>query len=124
MGSSKDSGGGPSWAQLALRLGLFSLRNRLWRRRLMFYVTLAALGQLAVGLFVFEPLTGTLFELLYWGFCLCLVGLMVLLALYDMLAVRQEQRLEVLRLRARMLEESQAEEKIRGDDDSGNTGTA
>ncbi|MDA7614054.1 hypothetical protein N8586_02860 [Verrucomicrobiales bacterium] len=90
----------PSWVQVALRFGFFTLRHRPWRRRLMFYVSLAAMFQLGMGLVLMGWLSqSVILFLLYWCFCVCLVCLMLLLAVYDMLAVRQEQTNELQRLR-------------------------
>ena len=97
----------PSWVQVALRIGFFSLRQRTIRRKVMFYVSLAAMAQLAIGLVALEWLSQTvLLFLFFWGFCSCLVLLMLLLALYDILAVRQEQQLELRRLRDQVFGES------------------
>lgn len=68
---------------------------------MMFYVTLVTLFQLILGVFFIEgtlssSITGFLF---YWGFCVSMVICMGLLALYDMLAVKNEQRQELRKLR-------------------------
>lgn len=66
----------------------------------MFYVSLAAMFQLGMGLVLMGWLSqSVILFLLYWCFCACLVCLMLLLAVYDMLAVRQEQTNELQRLR-------------------------
>lgn len=106
----------PSWAQLALRVGFFSLRHRPWRRKLMFYLTLGTVAQFALGVVILDSLASSiLLFLLYWGFCALLVCVMLLLALYDMLAVRQEQQLELMRLREQMFAE-QSETMDHGND--------
>ncbi len=95
--------GSSSWIQLALRVGIFSLRYRPWRRKLMFYLTLGAMGQLALGMILLEGLAESIpLFVCYWGFCGMVVCTMLLLAVYDMLAVRQEQRMELQKLRERM----------------------
>ncbi|MGY8691105.1 MAG: hypothetical protein ACKVHP_25610 [Verrucomicrobiales bacterium] len=118
-----DSSGNdtPSWAQLALRIGFFSLRNLTWRRKLMFYLTLVALSQLGFGLLILDRLSHSIILfVIYWGTCVFLVCLMLLLALYDMLAVRQGQQLELKRLRERMFEEGR--DTHTHADDSGDPG--
>lgn len=111
----------PSWARLALRVGYFSLRHRIWRRKLMLYVTLLAALQVAIGALILDRLLqSALLYLGYWSFCGFLVILMLLLAMYDMLAVRQEQRMELKRLREQMIAEQQ--EQLSDADDSGDPG--
>ena len=113
----------PSWAQLALRLGFFSLRHRPWRRKLMFYLAMGSLAQLALGVLLLAHLSkSALVFLLYWGFNGLMVCLMLLLAVYDVLALRQEQRLELRRLREGMYAEQQ--DASSDDDDPGNSGAA
>jgi CHASE2 domain-containing sensor protein len=98
----------PSWVQVALKFGFFTLRHRPWRRRLMFYVSLAAMAQLGLGLVLMGWLSqSVILFLLYWCFCAFLVCLMLLLAVYDMLAVRQEQTRELQRLREQVFGEAE-----------------
>ena len=108
-----------SWVQAGVKLALFALRHRAWRRKLMFYISLGAMLQLALGLVVLDELTRhwVLF-VLFWSFCLLLVLTMILLAAYDMLAIRAEQRLALLRLRQEMLEEAQDRLASQENDDS------
>lgn len=90
----------PSWMQVALRLGIFTLRDRASRRKLMFYISLGTLLQLGLGMLLMGWLTKSIFLfVVYWGFCGFLVCLMLLMAVYDMLAVRQEQLRELHRIR-------------------------
>jgi hypothetical protein len=89
-----------NWLTLALRVGLSTLRDLTARRRLMFYLTISAMVQLALGLLILNQLSKfPILFVLYWAFCLLQVGLMILFALYDMLTVRQDQRAELARLR-------------------------
>ncbi len=95
-----------SWLATAVKVGLLVLRDRQSRRKLMFYITLAAMIQLGFGVLILHHLAGSLILfVLYWGFCLVLVCIMVLLAMYDMLAVRQEQKAELKRLREKIFSE-------------------
>lgn len=113
----------PSWAEVALRIGVHVLQNRPSRRRLMFYVTLATLAQLAVGVFFMEALVRSIFGIVYWLFCLLMVGFMLLLSFYDMLRVRQEEQLRRKVEELRLLAEASKELKQDGDD-SGDAGKA
>ena len=56
----------PSWVQVALRIGFFSLRQRTIRRKVMFYVSLAAMAQLAIGLVALEWLSQTVLLFLFF----------------------------------------------------------
>ena len=74
----------------------------------MFYVSLAAMAQLALGLVLMGWLSrSVILFLLYWCFCAFLVCIMLLLAIYDMLAVRQEQTKELQRLREQIFGEAE-----------------
>jgi len=109
-----------AWSAFALKTGYLALRYKPWRRRLMFYVSIAAMVQLTVGWIIMETLMKSLTAFtLYWGLCGCLVLFMLLLALYDMLAVKQEQSAELKRLSEKMLAEQQ--ETLADADDSGNS---
>lgn len=82
------------------------------RRTTMFIVVLAALVMLFVGS---TFLNGTLGErpllfVLFWGSCAWLTFLAILLALYDLLAVRAQARSERRRLRAEIFSAQQDEE--------------
>ena len=89
----------------------------------MFYVSLAAIVQFSAGMaFLSNPSKSALLFLLYWGLCVFLVFLMLLLALYDMLAVKQEQQEELVRLHSSMLKDQQ--KSISNADDKGNSGEA
>ncbi len=67
----------------------------------MFYVTLATALQAAAGVTLLEKtLTGSVWMFLgYWGWCMSMALLMMMLAVFDMLAVRREQQEELRRLR-------------------------
>ncbi|MCB1087518.1 MAG: hypothetical protein KDM63_10770 [Verrucomicrobiae bacterium] len=73
------------------------LRDRRLRRNALFGVTLLTLilvfgGELVLGDGLMKhPVAFTVF----WGICFGLVGLVLLLALYDLLAVRREHRQRV-----------------------------
>src|SRR5690606_12072874 len=80
-----------AWAETAIRFGVFALRHRPWRRKLMLWLSLGAALQIALGSIVFEGALeqSLLLFSLYWGFCAVVVLLMILLAFYDMLAIRR-----------------------------------
>lgn len=112
----------PGWAQVALKLGFFGLRHRPWRRKIMFYLTLGTMAQFALGWVLMDHLSKSLLGFtLFWGVCAFLVVMMLLLALYDMLAVRQEQQLALRQLRERMFADQM--EPPSHADDTGNSGT-
>lgn len=83
-----------SYLQLAVATGLVVIRNRDLRRRLMFWLAISAMGVVLLGITVLDAglSESAVFLAAYWGFCLVLVILMFLLALYDMLAVSREIR--------------------------------
>ena len=88
------------WVKLVIQTGYFCLRYRPWLRQLMFYLTLATVGQLFIGAVLLDRISRSFWVfILFWGFCVLLVLLMMLLALYDILAIRVEQRNELKRLR-------------------------
>ena len=68
------------------------LRDRQMRRTALFWIVLASLTLLGAGAFLLD---GWLSEhliafILYWGACLWLTMTSILLALYDLLAIRNE----------------------------------
>ena len=78
--------------KLAVALFLTALRVRQVRRKMMFYVSIVAM---LFAFFGFTLLDGFLTDhplmfAIYWFFCIGLVLLMFLLALYDFAAVRGE----------------------------------
>ena len=75
------------------------------RRTVLFYLVLAALVMLAAGVAVLDSLLmgHPILFLLYWGACLWLTLTCLLLALYDMFALRAEARRERLRLKSKIL---------------------
>jgi len=80
------------------------LRDRQMRRTVLFWIVVATLVMLAVGSMLLD---GWLMEhpvlfLLYWGGCLWLTVTTLLLALYDLLAIRSEARRERQRLKGRV----------------------
>jgi len=80
------------------------LRDRQMRRTVLFWIVVATLALLGVGAM---PLDAWLSEhpllfLLYWGACLWLTGTSLLLALYDLLAIRVEAARERRRLKGKV----------------------
>lgn len=84
------------------------LRDRQVRRTVLFWLVAAALGLLGVGAVVLDGYLSqhVVLFLLYWGACLWLTATSLLLALYDLLAVRTEARAERQRLTKRVLGEN------------------
>ena len=83
------------------------LRDRTQRRTMLFWIVAAALAQLAVGVIVLDAwlLANPVVFLLYWGACFWLTITSLLLALYDLLAVRVEARRERERLKGKVFGE-------------------
>ena len=77
------------------------LRDRKVRRTVLFWITAASLALLGVGALLLDAWLSEhiLLFLLYWGACLWLTATTLLLALYDLLAIRTEAR----RLKGRIL---------------------
>ena len=80
------------------------LRDRQMRRTVLFWIVVATLAVMGVGSLLLD---GWLMEhpvlfLLYWGGCLWLTATTLLLALYDLLAVRSEAARERQRLKGRV----------------------
>jgi uncharacterized membrane protein YbhN (UPF0104 family) len=82
------------------------IRHHRARRTLMFYSVLISIILVFSGATFLWPLLRDhpVLFLGYWAACVGMTFLAVLLALYDMAKVRQEARLERLRLRAEYLE--------------------
>ena len=80
------------------------LRDRTQRRTVMFWIVAATLAQLAAGVFVLDAwlLANPVIFLLYWGACFWLTITSLLLALYDMLALRVESRRERERIKGQV----------------------
>jgi hypothetical protein len=70
------------------------LRDRGLRRRLMFRLLMLALGMMAGGLWVVEDwLGGNPWRfLIWWGACALVTCVVMVFALYDVLAVIREER--------------------------------
>jgi apolipoprotein N-acyltransferase len=81
-----------SWAAISMVTARAILQIRELRRKVMFYLVVVVLGLVALGSW---PLAGWLEDSLgrmifYWGAVMALTLFMMLLALYDMLAVVKE----------------------------------
>lgn len=81
------------------------LHDRAMRRHVLFWIVVVALSLLGVGAFVLDEwLSGHPFLfLIYWGACLWFTLALLLLALYDLLALRVEARRERQELKRRIL---------------------
>ena len=83
------------------------LRDPQMRRTVLFWIVAASLALLGVGAFLLDDwLNGhPLLFLLYWGACLWLTATSLLLALYDLLALRAEAARERQRLKKQVFGE-------------------
>ncbi|MCX6967112.1 MAG: hypothetical protein NTZ46_04920 [Verrucomicrobia bacterium] len=81
------------------------LRDRHVRRTVLFWIVVANLGLLGTGALLLDAWLSEhpVLLLLYWGACLWLTVTSLLLALYDLLAIRREAALERQRLKAQVL---------------------
>jgi len=82
------------------------LRDRQMRRTVLFWIFVATLALLGVGAMPLDAWLSqhSILFLLYWGACLWLTGTSLLLALYDLLAVRTEAARERQRLKGEVFE--------------------
>ncbi len=80
------------------------VRDQRVRRAVLFFVMLAAMGLLFAGIVVIDRwlMRHPLLFLVYWGACLWLTLLSILMALYDLLKLRQTARDERQHLKARV----------------------
>ena len=107
------------YVKLAFATGLLLLRNRALRRKLMFFVSIAAMLAVFVGgvLIIDFLVENPWLFVIYWFLAGTLVLSMILLALYDMLRVKGDQamseRAELMDLLAEIEKAAAAEE---GDD--------
>ncbi len=92
------------------------LHHRVYRRKLMFFVSLVAMGLAFCGITFFDKfLTNHVWLFLaYWAVTGLLVLLMLLLALYDMLQIRREQSIRETSELADVLKEV---EKLKQDEE-------
>jgi len=87
-------------------LALVVLRHRKWRRNLLFGLTLLTLFLVFGGVVVLgdglmnEPVAFVVF----WGICFLLVGLLLMLALLDIMIIRREHRVRVRDLERELAE--------------------
>lgn len=92
------------WAKAIRGMALVALRERQTRRQLMFYLTLATMAIVTIGFVFFSGLANAPVLLVaYWSFCLLMVCLMILLAVYDMASVRKEMRGQLKSMRESIL---------------------
>jgi len=83
------------------------LRDRQMRRTVLFWIVVATLALLGVGALLLDAWLSQhiILFLLYWGACLWLTATSLLLALYDLLAIRAEAARERQRLKGRVFGE-------------------
>lgn len=91
---------------LGLAAGWVIIRHRPYRRNLLFGLTLVTLLMVFLGA---APLTAVLSQspfafAVYWIACFFLVGFVLLLAIYDLIAIRQEHRQRMNRLEQELSE--------------------
>ncbi len=91
---------------IGMAFGTVVLKNRRFRRNALFGLTLLTLLLVFGGaVFLGDGLMKSpLAFLLFWGICFLMVGLVLMLALYDLLAVRKEHRKRVRDLEAQLAE--------------------
>lgn len=89
------------------------LRDRQMRRNVLFWIVVADLALLGIGSVLLDAwLTEHLVAfLLYWGACFWLTLTALLLAVYDMLAIRGEARRERQRIKNQVFGEGDENEK-------------
>jgi hypothetical protein len=83
-----------SWATVCLGLARMILHTRKLRRRMLLQLVIVLFILVAIGAW---PLAGWLGSniwlfTIWWGLCTCYGLMVILLAIYDMLAVVQEER--------------------------------
>ena len=93
------------------------LRDRQMRRTVLFWLIVAALGMLGMGAALLDGWLSEhpLLFLLYWGACFWLTLTALLLALYDLLALRGAARRETQQLKGKVFGAQDDEEKKKGD---------
>ena len=83
-----------NWTVVSLGLAKMILHDREERRKLLGSMLMVALGQMAVGLWVVNDwlMESPIRFLLWWGACAVVTFVVLLFALYDILAVIREER--------------------------------
>lgn len=106
-----------------MAFGAVVLKDRGLRRNVLFGLTLLTLLLVFGGTVILGDglMRKPAAFLLFWGICFLLVGLVLMLALYDLLAVRKEHRKRVRDLERRLAEEAELARReaaeARGDQD-------
>lgn len=89
------------------------IRNRDARRKVMTYIIGAALVLLFIGSLLFSWLASMpVLFLLFWGACAWLTLLSILLALFDLLQVRRDARIEKRALERKLICEQELKDKL------------
>ncbi len=85
------------------------LRDQRARRTVLFFIILAAMGMLFIGSVLIPGFLGRhpLFFLAWWGACLWLTVLSLLMALFDLLMLRKAARQERQQLRKEVFKEEE-----------------
>ncbi|MBK1882565.1 hypothetical protein JIN85_09065 [Luteolibacter pohnpeiensis] len=93
------SQGKVSWPVVCLGLARMILQDRTERRKILFWMLLAVMAGMAIGLWGINAwlMESALRFLLWWGGCILLTILVILFALYDALAVIREEREKLFR---------------------------
>ncbi len=91
-------------ASFILLLSKGILLDRPMRRRVLFWIVVANLGLLGTGALLLDAWLSEhpVLFLLFWGACLWLTLTSLLLAIYDLLAIRREAARERQRLKGRV----------------------
>ncbi len=106
-----------------MAFGAVVLKDRGLRRNMLFGLTLLTLLLVFGGTVILGDglMRNPAAFLLFWGICFLLVGLVLMLALYDLLAVRKEHRKQARDLERRLAEEAELARReaaeTRGDQD-------
>ena len=103
--------GKPTSFILLVTLGI--LRDRQMRRTVLFCLVAVSLSLLGAGALLLDSWLNEhpLAFLLYWGACLWLTGTALLLALYDLLALRSEAARERQRLKRQVFGEDEGDRR-------------
>lgn len=115
---------GPGFVTLVIGLSLAVARDQRMRRSILFFVMLAVMGLVFTGaVFLDRWLSARPWVfLIYWGICLWLTLLAILLALYDLLMVRSMAGKERRRIADEMKSEIRRDLHTEKDDDDSNPG--
>lgn len=102
----REAGASSRGIAIGKAFGALVLKDRGLRRNALFGLTLLVLLLVFGGSVILgdDLMRSPLAFLLFWGLCFLLVGLVLMLALYDLIAVRREHRRKVRDLHRQMAE--------------------